>query len=394
MNAEYRFIEPVDVLYLRGNRLFGEGGEHAEALMPPWPSLFAGALRSRILVDRGVNLASFAQKGEADDDVIRILGTPKSPGPFRIAHVSLARRINGGVEWFMPVPSDVVIFDRGTSGSNPKLEIHRLAALDLTAIRPVVISNPGPRAPLLRAAGPGKPEPGYLISMHGWLAYLQGKDLSAEQFIHHSKLWKNDRRLGIALNFHSRTAAEGRIYTTDAVAMCKDCGFLVGVQNSGGLLPANGLIRLGGDGRGASMEKISSESLPEYLPHGPIFRMILMTPGVFADGWIPPGLIRENGDFCLSYRGFKARLVASAVSRYEVASGWDIAAQKPKPALRLTPAGSVYWFERLGGDICVLKDLLEEGLWPLIAQDPGHAPAAALESQRRAEGFNNVWFGE
>ena len=45
------FIEPLDVLILRGNKLFADAGSHGEALMPPWPSVAAGALRSRMLID-------------------------------------------------------------------------------------------------------------------------------------------------------------------------------------------------------------------------------------------------------------------------------------------------------------------------------------------------------
>lgn len=50
--TDYRFIEPLDVLYLRGNTLFGDAGGHGAALMPPWPSLAAGALRAQCLVAR------------------------------------------------------------------------------------------------------------------------------------------------------------------------------------------------------------------------------------------------------------------------------------------------------------------------------------------------------
>ena len=48
------FIEPLDVLILRGNKLFADAGSHGEALMPPWPSVAAGALRSRMLIDAGI----------------------------------------------------------------------------------------------------------------------------------------------------------------------------------------------------------------------------------------------------------------------------------------------------------------------------------------------------
>ena len=58
---ETRFIEPLDVLFLRGNKLFGDPGSYGEALIPPWPSAAAGALRSRLLADAGVDLAAFAR---------------------------------------------------------------------------------------------------------------------------------------------------------------------------------------------------------------------------------------------------------------------------------------------------------------------------------------------
>ena len=54
MTLETRFLEPLDVLFLRGNQLFGEAGSYGEALMPPWPSVAAGAIRSRILADSGI----------------------------------------------------------------------------------------------------------------------------------------------------------------------------------------------------------------------------------------------------------------------------------------------------------------------------------------------------
>jgi CRISPR-associated protein Cmr3 len=48
--SAYVGFEPLDVLMPRGNRLFG-GGVHGESLMPPWPSVFSGALASRALAD-------------------------------------------------------------------------------------------------------------------------------------------------------------------------------------------------------------------------------------------------------------------------------------------------------------------------------------------------------
>jgi CRISPR-associated protein Cmr3 len=47
------FIEPLDVLMLRGNKLFGDPGSYGESLVPPWPSVAAGAIRSAVLAREG-----------------------------------------------------------------------------------------------------------------------------------------------------------------------------------------------------------------------------------------------------------------------------------------------------------------------------------------------------
>ncbi|MDW8313286.1 MAG: type III-B CRISPR module-associated Cmr3 family protein, partial [Burkholderiales bacterium] len=88
MSVESVFLEPLDVLIFRGNKLFGEAGSFGQALLPPWPSVAAGALRSRMLADDGVDPAAFA-RGEVEHPV---LGQPTSPGPFALRAFHLARR--------------------------------------------------------------------------------------------------------------------------------------------------------------------------------------------------------------------------------------------------------------------------------------------------------------
>ena len=105
--TDYRFIEPLDVLYLRGNKLFGDAGSYGEALMPPWPSLAAGALRSRMLADHGIDLAAFAQAGERlpglSGALHACLGTPQKPGNFRVSLFTLAYREKDRVQLCFPL---------------------------------------------------------------------------------------------------------------------------------------------------------------------------------------------------------------------------------------------------------------------------------------------------
>jgi hypothetical protein len=52
---------------------------------------------------------------------------------------------------------------------------------------------------------------------------------------------------------------------------------------------------------------------------------------------------------------------------------------RPKLAQRAVPAGTVYWFDQLEGDVRKLADWVDEGIWGDDA-DP----------VRRAEGFNRA----
>lgn len=378
----YRFIKPLDVLFLRGNHLFGDTGQHGQALLPPWPSVAAGALRSRMLADADVDFDAFKTK-EPAGALGTALGTPAKPGSFRLVGLWLSRNLNGQVQRYHPVPSDVL-----------KLEgkLHRLRPRAL----PLLSSANLPQVPVLQSDKTTKAESGWLLNELGWQAWLHDEPLDAERHTEHtSTLYALDERLGIALDTNSRTAADGALYTTQAVAMQPDSGFVCAVRGvDDALVPASGLLRLGGDGRAAAISKISSpESIsangsgePAKLAMGgDRFKLILTTPGIFDNGWRLPGLQPDN-TWHGPARGCTARLVCAAVSRAETVSGWDLARWVPKPAQRVAPTGSVYWFENFRGDPAALGELAESGLWGLPGQHD--------DAQRRAEGFNNVAIGD
>ena len=383
--TEYRFIEPLDVLYLRGNKLFGDAGSYGEALMPPWPSLAAGALRSRMLADHGIDLAAFAQAGERlpglSDALHACLGTPQKPGRFRVSLFTLACREKEQAQPCFPLPADVVVTAKTLDDAT---------YLQPTAWHSALQSSYAlPQPPLLRAAGPAKPQSNLWLNAAGLSAYLNGEKLGKEHLLRGGELWKFDHRLGIALNGAQRTVAKGMLYTAQTVALSRcqgrDTGFLVGVDGADGLLPKNGLLRFGGDGRGAALHAVLPKNLllpaPDWrrIEQDRRFRLALATPGLFADGWRLPGLDADN--LWHGPDGCTARLVAAAVQRADTVSGWDLAKQQPKSAQRIAPVGSVYWFEDFQGQTEAIRKLATDGFW---------AMSDYPDSSRRAEGFNNV----
>ncbi|MFW6023845.1 MAG: type III-B CRISPR module-associated Cmr3 family protein [Myxococcota bacterium] len=366
-------IDPVDVLYLRGNRLFAEGGD-ADPVMPPWPSLFAGALRSRMLMDHGA--VERFRDGALDGRAAEVLGTgPEAPGTFRLAFTCLAR----GDDLLLPAPADV-----GVLGQPDAPQPHRLAPLPVaeTGLRG---SFALPAAPVLPSPRHEKPIGGCFLTARGLERWQSGAAPEPSDIVFAHELWQSDPRLGIALSPESGTAREGHLYTTRTVALREDVGFLVGIAGAEELLPKGGLLRLGGDGRAAAIRRVSGPPDPPWgkLPSGDRFTMTLVTPGIFEAGWLPTGAQIEGDRALWRWNDLEAEILAAAVPRAGVVSGWDLAHGRPKRARRVVPAGAVYWLRRRSGPMEALASVSRDGLWPSESRDP-----------RRAEGFNNVWFGE
>jgi CRISPR-associated protein Cmr3 len=377
------FIEPLDVLFMRGNKLFGDPGSYGESLVPPWPSVAAGALRSRMLADAGVDLAAFAN-GQVDHPS---LGTPKQPGTFAVTAFHLARRrADGGVEPLFAPPADLVL----SRDDVDAIQVRSLTPTPLSGGEglkgraSISCSAPLPLLPVLAETQRSKPESGYWLTEAGWRNYLAGKTPAPDQWVISSELWAIDPRVGVGLDAATRRAADGKLFSVQAVAMHPGVGFLAGV--SGAEPPKTGAIRLGGDGRAAALRSAGMElPEPDYsaLAAAKRCRLVLTTPGLFQTGWLPTGVTQDaEGAYRFALQGVKARLVCAAVPRAEVVSGWDLALWQPKPALRAAPTGAVYWLNELEATEDALRKLAIKGLWDDSCHDP----------QRRAEGFNRFTF--
>lgn len=378
--STYHFVQPLDVLMIRGNKSFGGDGQHGEAVMPPWPSLFAGAFRSALLGKDASQLASFAHTGDRLAGKLgAVLGSRDEPGSFAINWLSLAMlgAGAGAPQAIVPLPADLVAFDAPRAGT--------LVSLQPTAASPGCRSSGElPLVAHLRIARQAKPQTDRWLDAAGLAAHLRG-ELPART-LSSAELFKRETRLGIALDGGSRTAADGALYTSEAIALGQTVGFLVGCEGDDGQLPESGHLRLGGDGKGASYRAMAfaAPAVPrQEITASRRFRIILATPGIFADGWLPEGVTRHgSGDYRLQGDGFSARLACAVVPRFDTISGWDLARQQPKTAQRVAPAGSVYWFDDFAGDVGKLAEWVAGGLW-------GDNP----DRPRRAEGFNRAWLG-
>jgi len=122
-------------------------------------------------------------------------------------------------------------------------------------------------------------------------------------------------------------------------------------------------------------------------------RLVLATPAVFSQGWLP-GWLRIEGDSIVgappgSPPGMKLKLVSASLDRWRPISGWSLECRKngprpgPKSIRRLVPAGAVYFFEVLSGDGAKLA----ESLWLRSVSDN------EIDELNRCDGFGLALWG-
>ena len=378
MSMTYRFVNAVDTVSIRGNKLFGDAGSHGESNFPPKPSVLSGAFRSVLWVNNGGDANAIQQSS------------------FSITGVFLAcQDQHGKVELFLPLPADLLVTDKDEKNKEAGKVVRKLEPQEVDKAIQHSQASQLPMMPILRQGKPAKPENGWLLNQSGMAAYLRGEKLNEIHITKQAELWSKESRIGIGLNRDSRTTDDGKLFTVEhtvpkhsenwddpkhKVANEKMAGLVVGIAN-GEDLQESGFIRLGGDGRAAEFSLTGAPAITP-IPKTDKFKLVLLTPGLFTNGWLPDGIVEESGAYWLKLDGFKARLACATVSRAEVVSGWDLECWKPKDAERTAPSGSVYWFDQAEGDFAALDKLVTQGLW-------AKTPDNELNS-RRAEGYNRV----
>lgn len=321
------FLEPIDVWLFRDGRPFDALSDHrAQSLFPPYPTMIQGILRSHHLVVKGVDLR--------DQRAIEgAVGTATTyPPGFHLRGPFLARRTSNGMVRYFPLPADAV--KEGEA-------CRALAPCDL----PEGVWASAPTSQLLWYEGEfAKLEERWWLQEDTLRAYLeQGEVETDEQAAYEGRVcWQNalfqrEHRLGIGLDDATHTTREGALYEVEFVRVMPGVGLEVEVKGLDGW-PAKGLLRAGGEGRGAYFETLDAPDWPPVpTPLPERFKVYLATPAYFEGGWKPE-------DWHRFFDG-RVELVAAAIGRYESLGGFDLAADAHKPARRYVPAGSVYFFQ-------------------------------------------------
>lgn len=340
------FIEPNDVLMFRDGKPFSGGDDHyARGIFPPFPSTFYGAIRSKILSEKYPQYESY-QKGVMPDDIKREIGTNSSYGSLTITNFLLARRENEIINPIFSIPKDVVKIkgkdkkDLFILKPEERLRNQINFNLPIASLTNLWFKNEDPLE-----------EINDFISLEMLDKYLQG-DIPDET-IDKNDLYQKEERVGIGKDRMRKTAATGLLYSVEYLRLKQEVGFIVelsGVES----LPKEGLLRLGGDHRSAFYKETSfqmpdAEMIKKKINNAERFKLILLTPTIFNNGWLPDWIDVGSGEGWIN--GISLKMVSAAIGKPLYIGGFDFAKEKPKDMKKAVPQGSVYYFEIMQGSM-------------------------------------------
>ena len=392
MTYRWFFVEPLDILTFRGNRMFGDEGTFGETSVVPPPSVLAGAFRSLLFSQLDLEQQRDFQDGKQPKCTVgEQLGTPESPGTFKLRWLSLGRiqrdgSNNGRIELLVATPSDVALVKE----HDEQAEVAKVAGLVSPPSGVVMSSAITEQLSMLVMSGRTKTSSGF-ISSQGYGNYLNGH--SNIDTVPSNDIYSYDTRVGIGLDLDTRTAQESMLYSAMFLRLNNSggysTGYVVGITGAEAL-PKQGFLRLGGDGKAVSYKEVTlTRPTGDYsqMAESKCFKIVLLTPGIFSNGWLPELFRKDDGgSWCISFNGLEAQLISLSLPRPDTVSGWDMHTRRPKAAVRAAAAGSVYYMKLLKGNEDSLRNL-DNYLTKNTLVDP------VTEPIRNIEGFGIAQLG-
>jgi len=323
-------INPLDTLFFRDGKPFTMGEDSwTSGIFPPYPSVIYGALRSAYFSNH-VDELKKATKWNDPTKNLKIKGI----------HF-LVEDADDNVNIYSPLPNDCV--QKKGDGDNVVsiLQIHELAN----------VKSSCPTRYVLKSMITEKVESvgGGLISITSLKKYLECTNDSFSSILKVTDKVLAEPKIGIGISNKTGTAKKGMFYR---VGMNRLDGLSLLIDFEGLDLPKEGMMKLGGEGKAACYKKPKkhiSPSIYDSKVDGTMFKLYLSTPTIFRKGWLPVWI--DEKTLIGKYKGLKLKLLTASIGKTISIGGFDMKARKPKPMRKAVPAGSLYYFKIVEGDL-------------------------------------------
>lgn len=320
------------------------GGKPLEGRFPPTARTVAGAVRSVVGEAMAVDWQAYRQGDAVQQKVRDIIGAADAGGigtldlfgPFPVLQ---------GVRLY---PAPLHLLHKQDENKYVRLQPGNAVRCDLGAVY----------LPEMAEALPGaKPLEQYWLTAGDLACVLTGG--TPQGAVKQEQLFSAENRLGIALDAGTRSVEDGKLYQTVHARTHADVEIGVVVTGMPDALTGNlnQMLRLGGEGRFASVAAEPAPPLPQAAKPERAAGLLLMlcTAADFSGGWMPPGFAEQtDAKGATVWRGEIAGvwliLRCAVLGKTQREGGWDLHNHRSRAVASLIPGGSVYFCE-VEGDL-------------------------------------------
>lgn len=327
-------LTPFDTLFVRDGKPFSMGEEvWASGIFPPPPSVIYGALRS----------AYFSH----NLDQLELAGGPQDPTTsLRIKQIFILDEKSN--ELYVPCPFDIVesrAAEYATYQDKPR------ALLSLAPFGKAssygaefILTAPADLAPVSSLGG------NYWITLTEFNDYLLNGEVPSIFSSDH--FFRTEPKIGIQKSATTGSSSDGMLYRVGLTRPENGISiFVEWVETTNQLvIPQTGLLKLGGEGKATHYQPSNIEE-KVLLPtlEGEIFKLILATPAVFKNGWLPEGIDPQTRKG--TWQGHQVEVMAAVFDRAQYLGGFSMRTKHqkggPKPMRKALPAGTVFYIKTL-----------------------------------------------
>ena len=351
--TKWYFIRPIDTLFFRDGKPFEFGIEnYSFSIFPPSPRTFYGALRTYIILSHS-SLNSYKK----DEKLLKIVGDENNFGNLRIYGPIIAKKIGSYIEMYFPIPKDVMLKETFIEKRAIYLKPQEIEEANFNLDKKINLVIPEQEEDLEEVEG--------YFSNSDMEDYLSEKSELGEKLEKIAKdssnIYKHEHRVGIKINKERGTVEPHYLYSSPHLRLgifntARYYGFIVGIDGDEGLVNNRGIFRLGGDTRVVELEELEEGMIEkifsqfrlqiiEKIKNSKRFKMILLTPAIFQNGWYPDFLNISNDELKGKWEGIEIKLVGCILGKPKYLGGFDLVKQTPKSIKKVIPPGSVYFFE-------------------------------------------------
>jgi CRISPR-associated protein Cmr3 len=344
MTEKQWIFSQLDTWFFRESRPYNAiGGSQLATVFPPSARTVAGAVRTLIGEQAGINWEAFNDnKGTTHNDLHEQIGDADNLGKLQLIGPYLLYK----GERLYPVP--LILLEK--DGQFTRLCPGEPVECDIGYVR----------LPALKETIAGaKPIENAWLTTKALEQVLADQNPSKSSYHYSEELFDIEPRLGIALNRESRTVEESMLYQNQHIRI-RDDNLQIGIIVKGiketlhpKMEPNNtARVRFGGEGRLAEVKVTSNlpKLAPPDLSKTKKIMLTLLSPANLEGDWLPQGFTEVPDSKEKNWRGtlngVELTIISAVLGKSIREGGWDLARKQPREVISLIPAGSV-WFCQL-----------------------------------------------